>query len=396
MDEPAFDPPPLPPSELTFPSPGSEPALDVTVLPPPPLRPAWGLWLAFLGLGTIFAALYMLRGEFRMAAGAGLDLLPFLLLAVMAYTGVRYTAMRAFTVLYVFLLVCAAGFVAVGAGIKYQPGGDNRLVISLPGLFIALVLCGLCYTPEVRRLVARWVPLDPTSFVHATALAVTVGLTAAAVVSLLALETPPLYLAPEGTTDREIEPGAGLRLLVYRLAWLVPVAFLAVGYPLTRNFRQARERLGLLWPTWRQVAVALAVAVILVPAIAGLNMGLRVLWQRLGWPTTNAEEFAKTLKFAISPLGAVVIGVTAGLGEELGVRGVLQPRLGILLSNLLFTAAHALQYEFEALISVFCLGLVFGLLRRRTNTTTSAIAHGTYDAILILLVSLAPYFEQHL
>ncbi|MCX7861282.1 MAG: hypothetical protein N2385_14415 [Chloroflexus sp.] len=41
----------------------------------------------------------------------------------------------------------------------------------------------------------------------------------------------------------------------------------------------------------------------------------------------------------------MVIGVTAGLGEELGVRGVLQPRLGIWLSNLFFTSLHAFQYN---------------------------------------------------
>jgi membrane protease YdiL (CAAX protease family) len=84
-------------------------------------------------------------------------------------------------------------------------------------------------------------------------------------------------------------------------------------------------------------------------------------------------------------VGAVVIGLTAGLGEELGVRGVLQPRLGILMSNLFFTAMHGFQYQLEALISVFLLGLAFGVLRLRTNTTTSAIAHGTFDAIQIML-----------
>jgi len=87
----------------------------------------------------------------------------------------------------------------------------------------------------------------------------------------------------------------------------------------------------------------------------------------------------------LSPPGAIVIGVTAGLGEELAVRGVLQPRLGILLSNVFFTSLHALQYNWDGLLSVFLLGLVLGVIRQRTNTTTSAITHGTYDAILVLL-----------
>jgi membrane protease YdiL (CAAX protease family) len=84
-----------------------------------------------------------------------------------------------------------------------------------------------------------------------------------------------------------------------------------------------------------------------------------------------------------------VIGVTAGLGEELAVRGVLQPRLGILLPNLLFASLHALQYNFEGLLSVFLVGLILGLIRRRTNTSTSAIVHGAYDFWLIMLTVVA-------
>ena len=68
----------------------------------------------------------------------------------------------------------------------------------------------------------------------------------------------------------------------------------------------------------------------------------------------------------------------------MAVRGVLQPRLGLLLSNLFFTGLHALQYNWDALVTVFVLGLVFGLVRNRTNTTTSAITHGSYDFVLTI------------
>ena len=63
----------------------------------------------------------------------------------------------------------------------------------------------------------------------------------------------------------------------------------------------------------------------------------------------------------------------------------MQPRLGILLSNLLFTALHAWQYNWDGLLSVFLIGLVLGVIRKKTNTTTSAVVHGTYDFTLIML-----------
>lgn len=91
------------------------------------------------------------------------------------------------------------------------------------------------------------------------------------------------------------------------------------------------------------------------------------------------------MAFAISPIGALVIGVTAGLGEELGVRGVLQPRLGIWLSNLFFTSLHAFQYHWDALLVVFVIGMACGLVRKHTNTTTAAIVHGVYNFVMVML-----------
>ena len=101
------------------------------------------------------------------------------------------------------------------------------------------------------------------------------------------------------------------------------------------------------------------------------------------------------LRTAVS-LMLYVIGVTAGLGEELIFRGVLQPRMGILLANVLFTAMHAAQYNFDALTSVFIVGLLLGCVRKLTNTTTSAVIHGLYDFILILMATYEISPEQWL
>jgi CAAX amino terminal protease family. len=113
------------------------------------------------------------------------------------------------------------------------------------------------------------------------------------------------------------------------------------------------------------------------------------IWQTFGWPTTDHEAFSELIAFAISPLGALVIGVTAGLGEELAIRGVLQPRLGIFLSNLFFVSLHAFQYHWDGLLVVFVVGLICGLVRKRTNTTTAAIVHGVYNFVLVMLEVIA-------
>jgi membrane protease YdiL (CAAX protease family) len=131
--------------------------------------------------------------------------------------------------------------------------------------------------------------------------------------------------------------------------------------------------------------VALALAAIFV-----IDPGINWIWQTLGWQTTDTAAFDRLLSNLITPVGAVVIGVTAGLGEELQVRGLLQPRLGLLASNLVFTGLHAFQYGVDALLSVFIVGTILGVVRARSNTSTSAIVHGTYDFFLVMVTVLFP------
>lgn len=114
------------------------------------------------------------------------------------------------------------------------------------------------------------------------------------------------------------------------------------------------------------------------------NEGIELLWNTQGWRATDAEAVELLFGFAAGPVGALIVSVVAGLGEELVFRGVLQPRLGIFLPALMFTSVHALQYDFDALIQVFLLAVVLGFVRKRTNTTTSAIIHGGYDLALFL------------
>jgi membrane protease YdiL (CAAX protease family) len=173
--------------------------------------------------------------------------------------------------------------------------------------------------------------------------------------------------------------------LIYGLIWMLPLAFVAAGWPLKRTLRATLTRLGLVVPTWRQVIFGLLFAFALAVIVGFFGQGISSIWNWFGWPETDTAAFEQLLGGLVSPLGAVVIGVTAGLGEELAVRGLLQPRLGLLLSNLAFTAVHAYQYGFDGLATVFVLGMLLGVVRNRSNTTTAAIVHGTYNALVVLL-----------
>ena len=349
-------------------------------------------FLTGLGLApAVYIFLLVVGGPARDVALAGLPIVLLLILALLAQAGVRYLWARVLAVVWLAVVTGSAALLALGySALALQPALPGswtldalvRLLLIVAGTGFGIFLGWLCYLPPLRRALARALPIDPGSFVHATALVAVVSLTLVSFVPLLILGEPPLLVV----LAREPADASSGQLVesIYALVWVLPAAVLAVGYPLVRSFSATLERLGLVRPTRRQVTLALALAIGLVGAVTGIES----LWEAVGWPATDPASLEKLFAYANSPLGALVIGVTAGLGEELGVRGVLQPRLGLWLSNLLFTSLHAFQYGFDGLLIVFFLGLVLGLVRQRTNTSTSAIVHGTYNFVSVLMSDL--------
>lgn len=363
------------------------------------------VWL----VGAVFALLVALAvagvavgGEFGQLMLAGAESLPLMVLAMLAYLGATRSWAKLLTLLWLLVLVLVAGLFTLALSLEALPkegASDAAAGVAGEGVKRATLLLGLALSPlvgaagflrPVRRVLSRLLPIDPNSFVHAVALATVVTLTLIGFVPLLALSTPPLLstvadLTAEGRATGGRSSWGMLRDDLYGLVWMLPATIFAVGFGIRRSLRGSLARLGLVRPTRRQLLAGLGLGVGLMLAMHGLGMGIDWLWAQMGWIPTDEDAFHKLMAYTMSPTGALVTGVTAGLGEELAVRGVLQPRLGILLSNLFFTGLHALQYSWDALLIVFLLGLVMGIIRRRSNTTTSAVVHGSYDFCVIMV-----------
>ncbi|MBX0329340.1 CPBP family intramembrane metalloprotease [Oscillochloris sp. ZM17-4] len=365
-----------------------------------------------LGIGAIILTVVLgvgiaIGGEVGQMAIASLNALPFAVLAVLAYLGGRrFNWAWVATGLWMSLLIGGAAVVALGFGFatvanigaapanpagppQIAAGGWLRMGLIALGTLAAILASAALLLPQVRRRVARAIPIDPDSFVHTVALVSIVSIGMLCTIPLLVLGQPPLLALVSqmsaGAAAQGRDSAGMLRDQVYSLVWTIPAALLAVGYGTRRRLPEALQRLGLVRPTWRQALAGVAIALLLVGAVQLLSVGISWLWGLMGWPITDDAAFGELLSFAISPVGAVVIGITAGLGEELAVRGALQPRLGILVSNLFFMSLHALQYNWDALLVVFIVGLVCGVVRKRSNTSTSAIVHGVYNFTLIML-----------
>jgi len=89
---------------------------------------------------------------------------------------------------------------------------------------------------------------------------------------------------------------------------------------------------------------------------------------------------------ALTPGWILVTAFSAGVGEEVLFRGVLQPHLGLWLTSLLFGLAHPLSYTYVAYATLA--GLVLGWLTWFTgNLVAAMVAHTVVDAIMLAMAA---------
>ncbi len=267
-----------------------------------------------------------------------------------------------------------------------QEGGQALVTLGVIAAGLAAVGLALLVT-RVRGLVARLLPLDPQRVVHTVALHLAlllVGLSAA-----VALFLPLMARSEEQLAElsKSIDEG-GLTMLWVQALGFVAIACLGVGWRVSRNARQTAERLGLersFHGRWWLAATSVGLA---------SSWGVDALWSRLQ-PETFQEVsrlseamFGPLLKYGL--WGAVTIAVSAAIGEELLFRGAAQPRLGLWTTALLFMAVHTQYTVSLALLQVWIVGLLLGLVRRRANTSTAIGVHAAYNFVLVLIALYAP------
>ena len=244
-----------------------------------------------------------------------------------------------------------------------QPLGVGLVALSA-------VVAAATWPPVMRRL-ARWIPIDADNPVDALALALAVLVIGsqfafAFFVDLLAFE--------------QAQPSLDLTDLLSEQVPLLVVAAIGVGILLRRDLRTTAQRLGLVRPAWWHLVVALAAAGVFI-AFAGVMTSLSQaltpdVAHRLD--TTTNHLFGGLVA---NPVGVAAIAITPAICEEMLFRGAVQPRLGVILTALLFASIHT-QYGFSFdTLAVFVIGVGLGLIRKYTNTTSSAVTHATYNLV---------------
>ncbi len=369
-------------------------------------RHAPELLIAVFGLIFLVAASGVAGGEAGSFFTASLDVGLFVVLAMLVYLARdRHPVFRWIALLWLLLLVVGLAAVAATFGSmailppeafgaeEFDPGtGDLALAAEVALLLLGVLVAGLAsligFSRRFRVWLAGYLPFDPDSLLHTVALVVILAMILIPPIPLLVSGGPPFL--SEQFLDLLLESGDLLAdtvtLNAYTLFWTLVGSFFIVGMFVCRTPRETLKRLGLVRPTAKEIGLAVVGALGLVLAFHFIDPVLAALVGLLGLPVTDMEAVNLLFAGTLTLPGIVVASIAAGFGEEVSIRGLLQPRFGILLPALLFASLHAFQYSWDGLISVFLAGLVFAGIRQYTNTTTSAITHTVYDLVLFLMM----------
>lgn len=296
--------------------------------------------------------------------------------------------------IYFLVILGALGLLAAASLSRTQPdlGAANLLgMVDNPGLvawgLLVPALAGIVLLlPAVRRLCARYIPIDVANPVHAVALSMTM------LVIINMLLTIGVGLSNISTMVTQAEE-AGAPVTSFASIWgqqilMALLAFVGVGWPLRRSLHQTTARLGLVWPSRRQVLLGIGLAIVMVIVV----LAIEAIAAALGLASdASVEELTQQLLGPLlsSPWGVLTLGLAAALGEETLMRGAAQPRLGLVLTAVLFALLHSNYGITLSTIVVFLLGLVLGIVRMRHNTSTAMVLHATYNIILGLMAYLS-------
>ena len=242
--------------------------------------------------------------------------------------------------------------------------GDLSPRLLVTALLALGAMLALLVVPRVGARFLQVLGLDPASAVHRV-------VAVAFVLTVLDAGVLFLELADAGPVEIPFYPADPFVSLMTDLA----LALAGVGFGLTRGLGATLVRLGVRRLTVRQVAGAIVVAFAL-HGVVSLLEHLESVWL----PDVHALEDRFGYDFVGLPpwIGAVLTSVAAGVGEEVLFRGALQPRLGVVLTAVLFGALHV-QYQIPGMVVIVIIGVTLGVLKERTSTTFTACVHVLYD-----------------
>jgi membrane protease YdiL (CAAX protease family) len=270
----------------------------------------------------------------------------------------------------IYLVFGIPGTLLTVAGLAISVYGQEKGPVILAfGLGLILPL----FKP-VRDFVGRFTPFDPTSTTDLSGLCVVLSITLGYFVLSLVNNSP-----------ENVDQSVDNSYLIVQVAAYIALAYAAVGIGFRRTLQEATVRLGIFRPSRRTILIAVGFVglALVVSAIAsGLTAAIQPdvsdkIQQSLQNMTSDVQN----------PIGAIILGLSAGIGEEIFFRGALQPRYGIGLTSVLFAVLHT-QYGFSVTSAgILGIGILLGYERKKYGTPASMITHAIFNILSVLALT---------
>lgn len=251
-------------------------------------------------------------------------------------------------------------------------------MIGVGGLLFSLGMLGvLLLIPVVRRLIATHLleKFNPASWPHAWQLFL-FGLTTLFSAFFLTILYDPYAMIEALRSIPSLPILAAVNAMVFVL-----FSYLVLGAGARTSWKAVGEEMGLTRIAPKTIWVMLGLALVLVVIVHFAEQLLMPLVQ------PDMQLALKQIGEAMQARGpaaqiagsALVIGLSAGIGEEILFRGAMQPMFGLVPTAMLFALIHLHYGPTVLLLILFGLGLVLGWVRKRYNTTAAIIVHAGFD-----------------
>ncbi len=221
---------------------------------------------------------------------------------------------------------------------------------------------------------------------------------------LLLLITGFLQAGPMSDTEGTLQSFSNLPKYwwidsIWTLLSMLLLSAVGAGLFNKKSITTVLERLGFspeidfsgTWPFWKKVLTFTALGIFL--SLSLYYFGLYFLKPHYPQLYTLDHAFNQAITPHNIPLfhqilGILTIALCAGIGEELLLRGLMQPVLGIGLTTMIFALMHP-HYGLNGLLLIIALlGLCFGLIRQRYGIIAAIVTHFAYDFMTMGLTAL--------
>ncbi len=273
-------------------------------------------------------------------------------------------------------LFMSFGILSLLSSIVYDdPNPGMNMTIMGPGMFITGIFVTIIPFRYTRKIFAKFIPINPDSAVHTGGIVFAFIMIGMSLTMMFSMD-PAAFFSDSSMQVTEVD-------LIAQSLFLTLIAFVGVGIFIRRTPGECIKRLGLTMPTPKYILIGIAATVVFLAFTISYEFIINYFFREA---LSNADEAMNAMFKNPTILIILAVSLGAGISEEILFRGAIQPKFGLIFTAFLFAVIHFHYFTMFAIFELFIVGILLGILRIKTNTTTCIITHSGYNLAVFALI----------